>query len=297
MTYSVAKSMVALSLMLAITSPGAVSASQDSGGDPIVVKGTRLDPREARQRAVDFVKRTGVADGQKQAARWMDPICPKVLGLRDDQAEAVRKTLVAVAASANIRVANPSCDPNILVAFTADAPALMEIIHARKASQFNEVPVTRRDLLRDGPGPARWWYSTHHRDREGVSENGISAPWAQIEGGGGLPIGDGVTATQQYNGGSHVRTATVRSLSSAAVVIDVSKIGDKSLDALGAFAAMVTLAEIAPDNPPPESMLGLFTAHAPLDTLTDWDRAFLKSLYRMPPDHRRPDRTVGETTR
>jgi hypothetical protein len=40
------------------------------------------------------------------------------------------------------------------------------------------------------------------------------------------------------------------------------------------------------DDPPSDSILGLFQPDSAESSLTDWDMAFLKSLYRMPLDRR-----------
>jgi hypothetical protein len=75
----------------------------------------------------------------------------------------------------------------------------------------------------------------------------------------------------------------------AAVVIDFDDVGGRSLEAVAAYAAFVSFAEIrAADAAPPQSVLGLFAGAEAGETtgLTDWDMAFLKSLYRMPLDRR-----------
>ena len=53
-----------------------------------------------------------------------------------------------------------------------------------------------------------------------------------------------------------------------------------------AYAAMVAFAEMNANEPPPDSILGLFKPDSTETSLTDWDLAFLKSLYRMPLDRR-----------
>ncbi|MDP9423539.1 MAG: hypothetical protein M3Q19_12050 [Pseudomonadota bacterium] len=259
------------------------------------MRGTKLDPQQARQRAVDFVKRTGVANGQKQVARWVVPICIKVIGVQDAQAARVAQIMRGIAREANIRIAGDKCEPNLTVSFTADAGAVVRQINSRKPHQLSELSFAEKERLLTGDAPVRWWYATQMLDRDGVKANNISAPWLsgggiQAEGQGAspvtLPMNDGVTATQQYNSGSHVRTPTVRSLYGATVVVDAPKAGGTPIDAIAAYAAMVAFAEMDADAPPPDSILGLFQADSAETSLTDWDLAFLKSLYRMPLDRR-----------
>lgn len=267
------------------------AAAQPQVGDTIVVKGTRIDPRQARQRAVDFVRSTGVANGQKQVARWVVPICIKVIGLTTPQSARVTGLMLGIAREANIRVARVDCEPNITVTFAPDAGQVVRHIHARKPQQLTELSNSEREQLLNGKAPVRWWYATQMLDREGVQSNNISAPWITAgEGSVGteisLPTVDGVTTTQQYNSGSNVRTPTVRSLYGATVVVDAAKAGSTSVDAIAAYAAMVAFAEMRAAEPPPDSILGLFEPESAETSLTDWDMAFLKSLYRMPLDRR-----------
>lgn len=280
--------------LLLLTLPLGATVYQPAG-DTIVVRGTRLDPAEARQRAVDFVKRTGVAHGQQQVARWVIPVCIKVIGLRDDQAAKVSQIMHGIARESNIRVGGAKCEPNATVSFAPDAGEVVRLINARKPHQLRELSPMDKERVLTGTAPVRWWYATTMLERDGMPENSISAGWigngamSSSDGVGpvGLPINDGVTSTQQYNSGSNVRTPTVRSLYGATVVIDVPTAGKASLDALAAYAAMVAFAEMdAADPPPPDSILGLFQPASIEASMTDWDMAFLKSLYRMPLDRR-----------
>ena len=272
-------------------SPAIPAQSSDS---TIVVRGTRLDPQQARQRAVDFVKRTGVAHGQQQVARWVIPVCIKVIGLGDVQADRVERVMLDIAREANIRTGDSKCEPNVTVSFTPDAGQVVRHIHARKPRQLDELSRAEKERLLNGTAPVRWWYATTMLERDGMEANSISAGWitnGAMSGDGGvgpvgLPLGDGVTSTQQYNSGSNVRTPTVRSLYGATVVVDAPKAGDAPIDAVAAYAAMVAFAEMNAMAPPPDSILNLFQPNSIESSLTDWDLAFLKSLYRMPLDRR-----------
>lgn len=273
------------------------ATTQPTDGTTIVVKGTIIDPAQARQRAVEFVNRAGVAKGEKQVARWLIPICIKVIGLQDTQAARVEQIMRGIAQQANMRIAGPKCEPNITASFTADAKQVVRQINSRKPHQLRELALADRERVLTGDAPVRWWYSTQMVDRDGVKANNTSAPWlggagwSGVDGTGADPVGlptiDEVTSTQQYNSGSNVRTPTLRSLYGATVVVDATKAGQTPIDAIAAYVAMVAFAEMdATDPPPPDSVLGLFQPGSIESSLTDWDMAFLKSLYRMPLDRR-----------
>ena len=284
---------VAAQLFL-LASPAA-NASQSSA-EPIVVKGTRIEPAEARQRAVEFIKRAGVAKGGKQVARWVVPICIKVIGIRDDQAARFKQNMLGIAREARMDIARAKCEPNITVSFTNDPKQVVHHIKTRQPNQLRELSFADRERVLTGDAPVRWWYSTQMLDRDGVKANNISTPSLSSGGGSGaqgtgsdpvsLPMNDGVTATQQYNSGSNVRTPTVRSLYAATVVVGAQK-ADMPIEAIAAYAAMVALAEMDYYDPPPlDSILGMFRPESTETALTGWDLAFLKSLYRMPLDRR-----------
>jgi hypothetical protein len=271
--------------------PAATAASLQQANQTIVVKGTPLDPEQARQRAVDFVKSTGVAKGQKQVARWVVPICIKVVGVSTAQTAKIEDLMLGVAREANIPVARMGCEPNITVTFTADAGQVVRYIHQRRPHQLRELSFADREQLLNGAAPVRWWYATQALDREGVHSGNNSPPWAgAAKENPNAPVTVGgfgdVTSTQQYNSGSNVRTSTIRSLYGATVVIDAPTAGTTPIDSLAAYAAMVAFAEMDADAPPPDSILGLFQPSSVESSLTDWDMAFLKSLYRMPLDRR-----------
>lgn len=289
-------SSLATTIILFMTVPAA--ANLQPANQTIVVRGTPLNPEQARQRAVDFVKSTGVATGQKQVARWVVPVCIKVIGVSTAQAAKVEDQMLGVAREANIPVARQGCEPNLTVTFAADAGQVVRHVYSKKPHQLRELGHTEREQLLNGSAPVRWWYATKMLDREGMQGNNISSPWigtGSSGGGGGesnssagtisLDGGD-FMSTNQYNSGSHVRTPTIRSLYGATVVIDAPAAGNAPIDSIAAYAAMVAFAEMDADAPPPDSILGLFQPSSVESSLTDWDMAFLKSLYRMPLDRR-----------
>ena len=281
--------------LLLFASAGPLFATQPQNGT-IVVRGTRIDPALARERAVEFIKRAGVAKGQKQVARWVVPICIKVIGVEDGQAARIEQSMLEIAGAANIDIAGPKCEPNITVSFTTDPRQVVRHIKTRKPNQFRELSFADRERILTGDAPVRWWYATQMIDRDGVKSNNFSPGWVSAGKSDAAaattdPITIGgvgeITSTQQYNSGSNVRTPTLRSLYGATVVVDALRAGNASVDAIADYAAMVSFAEMdASDPPPPDSILGLFQPDSIETSLTDWDLAFLKSLYRMPLDRR-----------
>ena len=258
--------------------------------DSIVVTGTQMSREEAERRAVEFVRGTGVARGHQSVARWVDPVCPRVIGLADKHAQLVEAKLRAIAEAADIKAARAPCKTNVVVTFTPDAGSVLRAVSAKSPRQLIEVPNDAREALMTGTAPVRWWYTSDTRSRHGMRGRANPAPWTKgddAEGGGSM-IPGGIPTIQHYDS-SMISTQAVRVLSSASVVIDVSRIDRLPLDSVAAYAAFVAFAEVrAGDEMPPGSILGLFDAAGAPREMTEWDLAFLRALYRLPLDREAP---------
>lgn len=264
--------------------PEAPVGSEES----IVVTGDRLTPAEARQRAVAFVNATGVAAGDTPVARWVDPVCPKAVGLAERHAAIVERRMRRIATEAGIRVGPENCQGNIEIRFTDNSNDVLRQFQERAPRRLAQVTGVNRDRLLADPQPIRWWYSTDLRSRHGMSSQSSGPNWINICGsstGAGSGIPTGVPSVYHYNS-SMVSTQAVRALVDAVVLIDVSRIDRMHLDSIAAYAAMVAFAEIREsDFAAAGSILGLFedSPTAPR-ALTEWDMAFLRVLYRLPLD-------------
>lgn len=277
-------------LVIAVAGPCAVpaaAAGQPATTDPveeIVVVGSNPTPEEARREAVEFVRAIGVAAGQQPAARWTTPVCPRVFGVPAAHATRVEARFRAIAADVGAPLAAPSCRPNLAISFTADAGGLVRRIAARSASRFAEVAPPDKELLLRGKAPVRWWYSSAERTKDGTA-GAVPPPAAgTAEGGASAIPSNGNSGLYLQYRSSIVSTQMIRTIESATVVVDVRRATGVPLDAVAAYAAMVSLAEVRLDAPTvPGSILGLFAAKGPRE-LSERDRAFLRGLYRLPLD-------------
>lgn len=259
--------------------------------DPIVVQGERLSPDVARAQASSFVRATGIAASETPAARWTNPVCPRVLGLTAEGARSAENVIRAIAVQVGAEVATEPCDSNIVVSFTANAAAVVREIDRRDPRRLSELNPTERRALVEGSAPIRWWHTTEMRDTSGNNGRSDTTATAQmtsaVRGPGssaGSDLGAGVPTTMRYSN-SIISTFATRNLLSATVVIDQDAVMGRRLASVAAYAALVALAEIRPlDNVPQGSILSLFSnANAPTQ-LTAQDLGFLRTLYRMPLD-------------
>jgi len=132
----------------------------------------------------------------------------------------------------------------------------------------------------DGDGPIRWWYGTREESRDG------------------MPTNSGVL--KQYNS-SIVSTQVVRALRSATVIVDAERADGTLLDSVASYTAMVALAELNGDPPPPsDSIMGLFGDEPEHRDLSGKDMALLRGIYSLPPDreaYQHRNRLVGAVRR
>ena len=264
--------------------PPAAAASPDD--TTITVTAGRLTPEELHARAVAFVGATGVAAGEVPAARWVEPVCPRAVGLTERSAAVVEAKLRTIAAAAGIKVAVEPCTANIAVMFATDPGAVVRGIIAKAPSRVAEVPRGALAELTGGAAPVRWWYSSEVRDKGGAaatSTQSVAMVAAKDSTGIGLPGNEETTFVSHYST-SLISTENVRALRAATVVIDGAQIKGIPLDAVAGFAAMVTFAEIRRGAAPPGSILGLFSRANPPAAATAWDFGFLRALYRLPLD-------------
>lgn len=271
-----------LALACALLAAVPVAATSTDPDDEIVVTGKALSPAEARRQAAEFVDRVGVATGQVPAARFLDPVCPRVFGLDPVRTGQVERRLRAHAAAVGARVGRPGCTGNLAVIFTADAGSMVRRIARDSHARLGEVSSADRQALLTGAAPVRWWYDTEARGKDGQREIGM--PFlAGGTGEGGAPNVPGGGTFLQYRS-SLISTLSVRAIRSATVVVDVERGSGVPLKAVGDYAAMVGLAEVRQRTALPGSILALFDRRQPVRELTDRDRAFLRGLYTMPLD-------------
>ena len=231
--------------------------------EAIVVTGTPVTREEAKKRAAEYVRRAGIAQ-LKPLARWIDPLCPRTVGVDEAIAAIVNARVRTVAEAAGAPIAPTDCRANIVVAFSSDGRSLARAVLRKAPDQFVELAPVARDRVLDGTGAIRWWYTTRDESRDG------------------MPISD--FYVKLYNS-SIVSTQVVRALQSATIVIDVEQADGTPLDAVASYAAMVALAEFRSNPPPPkESIQALFDGEAGRRELSSHDAALLKGIYTVPPD-------------
>ena len=273
--------------LLASASNASVTPPADHDAEAIEI--IAKAPPQVRREASEYLRRLGTANGNKPAGRWLDPICPHVIGLEATSAAQVEQQVRTVAKLDGAPVDGTSCKANLLIVFTDDAKGVVRSVLRKVGTDFLS-PADRR-ALESGEAPVRWWYNSEFRDRDGISSSVISPALridSEFNGGtlaGGVPSND-KSISITHSGSSAVSTQVVRALTHVTVVIDAGPVRGKSLRSLVDYAALVGLAEIRLGATAPASVLGLFSAGSTVDELTATDHAFLKALYAMSLDRK-----------
>ena len=227
---------------------------------------------------------TGVAAGLRPAARWIDPVCPRAIGVAPEIAALVVARVRAAAIAAGAKVAEAKCRPNLTVSFVDDAADVARRVAKRQPRQFADIAMPDRRALIEGDAPVRWWYITELRGKDGERLEGNQPPFVTIDGGTpGQQLPGGTNASYlALPGNSLVSTQVARTILRATVLVDANRATGARLDAVADYAAFVGLAEVRPDpDPQPGSILGLFTGTDAPAALTEWDRRFLRQVYRI----------------
>jgi len=221
-------------------------------------------------------------------ARWDERsgICVGVVNLRPDAAQAMADRVSEVALDLGLTVGEPGCSPNILVIATADAPALATALVQQSPNAFRprySGAARRPSALRafqSSDSPVRWWHVSMPIIREtgqpAVRLSGGDAPW--------IP-----------SWGSRLTSPITSKLLRAYVIIDIDQAEGLSFSQLADYVAMVAFAQIDPDADVSgfPTILNVFDNPTIAFGMTDWDEAYLGSLYGAEMNQRNPNAQSG----
>jgi hypothetical protein len=259
--------------------------AQPSDDGEIVVQGQSI--QQIRSQATAYVKELGVATGETPTSRWFDPICPRAIGLGQQEAAIVEKGVREVARKIGAWVAKEGCRTNLIIAFTDDARAVTQKIS--RGSILGSTSPSVVNALKQSEAPIRWWYEIGARSSDATTTQADAGPQLSVTNEDGSQA-----ATLNTNGGqvivqsgsSNISTKIVRAISYATIIVDVERAKGVTLKAITEYAALVGLAEIKFGAAPQGSVLAMFSGQEQWRGLTSRDEAFLTALYRTSMDRR-----------
>lgn len=287
------KSAFATALAGALTLCASLALAQEP---EIVIEGGQQE--EAIREFIGTASAAVAADDQ--LAMWQGDICPGILGVRRDQAQAFIDRIALRAYQLGVETGASGCQPNVFIFFAPDANAFSRQLFEDDRSLFayfyeQNISTRGHAALEDflsAPRPVRWWHVTRRTTAEGMhlaSNNVRRGPRDEFKG-----------AQVVRSEGSRLRQAIRQEFARAIIVVDASQTAGFPLPAVADYVAMVTLAQIEPDAALSghATILNLFTApdEARPTELTAWDIAYLQGLYHATPEAASTTLQFGEMT-
>lgn len=282
----------ALALVLLAAAPAAAQdqtqaeQAQDTPENTIVVTGEAPEAptrREVYDQARE-VSRVGPYQLYDEALpRFEVPLCPGVLGIKDDYAAEISDRIRANAARLRIRLAEPGCEPNLFIAFVDDGQELLTRLAAAHPEVFCIIDKSEQaEILRDGE-PVRVW--SHIRT---IDIRRPGAPPTRV-----FHCREDIPSPANKVG---MFLAERRDIVSSLVVFDREEVLGMTLVQLADYATMRGLSHTRPASGDETmgTILALFEGDrsSPLE-LTSFDVGYLESLYAGPANQRAATRFLG----
>lgn len=264
------------SYLLALVLTAAPTLAQDRPPSKteteILVVGDREKQEKQAEQIKEFVSALSTEGWDSPMTRF-ENICPRVIGLSPARNLEIVARIRAVATAAAIKVAGEGCRSNIRVVVIPDKEEMLKLLRSKHPVLFRDYDRRPVKLVKE-VGPVTAWHVRQKLDRHGNT----------LE-----PSGNGVTSIS-FDGASPRVLALYRPVAMGAMILMEKKglIGLTTTQ-IADYAAMRALTTIYPhrlsrSNAP--TILRVMSSKIGDDTplsLTQWDLAFLKSAYSVPP--------------
>lgn len=277
-----------LASVLAVA-PAMAQTPQDlppqSSDDRVTITG--VQPERMR----DYVRELMEPGKLGQLSRWSDEVCPGVVGLRLEGAQAMLDRIAMRAMSVGLKVGAPGCDANVLIVVTDDAEKLTPTFVQQNKKLFGDSfeggsTLGQKALaeFKASKKPVRWWHvSQTVTDRGQVLGDSVARPGS----------GDGIKGAQvaRVNSASRLTASTHQEFNRIVAIVDTSKTNSASFGAVADYIALVALTQVQADADAAgyDSILNIFEgpvgSDAPLTGWTAWDSAFVGGLYAIRADY------------
>lgn len=258
--------------------------ADEGAGDDIVVTGKVERPSSSAvsQQAREItVNRSSMR--HSPMARIEDRLCPGIVGMKLEHAQFMVDRIRWNAERVDVPLASEDgCNPNLIVAFVDDGKAELAALNETNREMFSAMPFDEKQALLAETGPVRVWTTTVNRTRDGMAlmDNGDGSP----------PV------LNTWMAHSKIYLAVRKDIAQVVVLFDKRGIMGKSLVQLADYASMRGFAMTKPveGEAAMGTILALFdpNGEAP-QALTDFDQAYLRSLYEGIPNLRGISRLVG----
>jgi hypothetical protein len=269
----------AASAALVLVAPAlAQEAPEPEAGDSSIVVTEDLErptSREVNRQARDISDITSdIYD--KPLARIEDRLCPGVIGLRQAAAELMIDRIRWNAERLDMWLADDAgCSPNLIIAFVEDGKAQIAELHENQPWLFQSMTLPERRALLEQDGPVRVWTTAQLRTRDGM-------PIQRRENLTDPPV------VSMWMAHSKIYLTIREDITQVVVLFDRDAVRGKTVIQLADYATMRSFARTRPAEGGAvalDTILTLFDADAlPPDGLTEFDQAYLRSVYDWIPN-------------
>ena len=263
-------------LFAALAGPPAL-AQEEPAADPSIVVTEDRTPATASQvnrqaRDVSDV-RSDVYD--RPLARVEDRLCPGVIGLKLDAAQLMIDRIRWNADRFDVRQGDDTeCTPNLIIAFVEDGKAELAGLEERQPWLFQTLSKFEREKLLAEDGPVRVWTTEQMRTRDGM-------PVARAENQTDPPV------VSMWMAHSKIYLPVRVDITQTVVLFDRAGVRGKTVIQLADYATMRSFARTknTGGDAPLDTILALFDSnHEPPSGLTEFDQAYLRSVYNGIPN-------------
>ena len=274
-------------LLLPVMTAAVFCSGAQAANDPLETVEVTASRAKMREEIQTFVHKVTRLEGEF-VGRWGGLVCPRVVGVSDEQAQFVQHRIIEVQNKARKKNAAPDakCEPNLFVIITDDADQVIADWKERDPGMFRWK--TREGVSRSaGTGPVKTWHNAILTASDGRAVNEAS-----MLSGRGNPASGQVTTGSRLNISAPSCPATGRveagcweHINAVVVLVDARQTGKVTLAQLTDYISVVSLSQIdlTADLGGIDSILRLYAQPRPdvLPTgITEWDYAFLNGLYR-----------------
>jgi len=289
-----------------ITVPRGASAQAPASSPNTTVEGLTVigpsqpDAKQLPSIVFKFVQSHGAPGRIDQLTRWGTPPCPTTAGLPEAFNSFVSKRVVEVASQVGAPTSKkPTCRMNLLIVFTDQPQALLDKVRRQRPQLLGFHYHAQAKRLATISRPIQAWYVTGTRS---------SRPSSNDDMGGLVKLDDPFEEMSGGAAGSRLTSHISSEFMAALVVVDTTKTAGQPIGAIADHVAVLSLTRPAQPRPCGElpSILDVMNPDCPSDrgveSVTSWDLAYLKALYRVDSEEYRPtqqgrivDRMVRES--
>lgn len=244
----------------------------ENGSADITVIGRMQEQKEAvRTLARDITRpqRNG-----SPLAKYYEPMCFATFGLSSDYGSYLIELMQDNARNLGLRIAEPGCQANALVAIQSDAKGSFDQLKTEYPWVFGQLNDYEIDRIEKGDEAVRAWNVLEDKGLDGT-------PFFTTE------IDGIIVPINVDKGNSRLKQPIRRDMVISVVMIDADEIVGKSLQQIADYSSVRLLTqtydETESDVSISPTILSLFTDpdNAP-PSMTRFDRAYIRALYKLP---------------